>query len=108
MRKIKVVGRECSTDTLTYFVYVDARRVPSVYNDPSDENSVAELEMCGDPLICSKAHSRFPQDKCRMQMLQYRYVCMLQPTRSIKIDLPSEPTDQPSVTVTEIPLESTE
>ena len=87
---------------------VDARRFPSVYNDPSDENSGAELEMCGDPLVCSKAHSRSPQDECRLQMPQYRYVCMFKPTKSMKIDLPSEPTDQPSVTVTKIPLESTE
>ena len=79
-----------------------------MYNDPSDENSDAELEMCGDPLICSKAHSRFPQDKCRMQMPQYRYVCMLKPTILTKIDLPSEPTDQPSIAVTKNPLESTE
>ena len=79
-----------------------------MYNDPSDENSDPELEMCGDPLICSKAHSRFPRDKCKMQMLQYLYVCMLKPTISTKIDLPSEPTDQPSIKVTKNPLESTE
>ena len=75
---------------------------------PQMRISDAELEMCGDPLICSKAHSRFPQDKCRMQMPQYPYVCMLKPTISTKIDLPSEPTNQPSIAVTKNPLESTE
>ena len=107
-RKINRVEQRSSNVTLTYGVSVNARKFPSVYNDPSDENSDAELGMCGDPLVCSKAHSRFPQDKCRMQVPQYRYVCMFKPTISMKIDLPSEPTDQPSVTVTKIPLESTE
>ena len=107
-RKIKRLEQRCSSEPLTYGVSVDARRFPSVYNDPSDENSDDEFELCGDPLVCSKAHGRFPQDQCRMQMPQYRYVCMFKPTISMKIELPSEPTDQPSVTVTKIPLESTE